>query len=368
MKKILILMLITLTGNRLYAQNKVVSGNITYTTEIQYNFKKKVNWVNLLALNGQFSTEAMGLWRGGFLDIEFISIYRTSNRRIADDWQVFSNIDEQNRPLGIFTLGYTQQFEKINLFFGIRNVNRDYFTTPYTSLFTNSSCGIYPTISANYPVANYPLSAMCLHGEYDINANWSVKSSLYNGTAYESLKKTFTINPKYDGIANMTQIGYTKTSKYYGTYNLGYFIHSGMPVCNENGKSQFNGKTVSQKKTKVDYSLWANAEQCIYTRNEREIGVLAQLSFALPDKEKCSQYYGAGLLFNGWTTRSKKDQSGIFINRAKFGHNVEVALELTWKYQIINNLEIQPALHLIENNGNLMTAGLLRLLYTLNLL
>lgn len=32
-----------------------------------------------------------------------------------------------------------------------------------TSLFTGSSCGIFPTISASYPIANYPLAGLTVY-------------------------------------------------------------------------------------------------------------------------------------------------------------------------------------------------------------
>lgn len=343
-----------------------MSGEVQYTTELQSNFKSNYNWVNVVDLNVQLSTEAIGVWRNGFVDMELISICRTAKERILDDKQVFSNIDEANQPLRIFTLGYTHVIGKANLFFGLRNVNRDYFTTPYTSLFTNSSCGIYPTISANYPLGNYPLSAMCLHVMYEIDHNWSVSNSLYNGTAYESFRQAFTISPKQDGVFNMTQISYTQNLQYYGTYSLGSAVHSRMPMCNENSESQLNEKKTSQKKTKVDYSVWATMEQSIYAANGREVGVLAQCSFASPGTNRCSQYYGFGLLFSGWTTNSKKDQLGVFINSARFDKEKEVSFELTWKHQLIKNIALQPAFHLITNTGNANIAGILRLSYTLN--
>ena len=73
-----------------------------------------------------------------------------------------------------------------SLFIGIRNVNEDYFTSPCTALFTNSSCGIFPTISANYPIANYPVASVGI--DYKLNLNkWFLETSIYNGTGYRNL-------------------------------------------------------------------------------------------------------------------------------------------------------------------------------------
>ena len=87
---------------------------------------------------------------------------KTRPERIINDLQTFSNIEEDNLPCAIAVLGYTRLVGNVTLFAGIRNLNEDYFTTPCMSLFTNSSCGIFPTLSANYPIANYPLAALCL--------------------------------------------------------------------------------------------------------------------------------------------------------------------------------------------------------------
>lgn len=341
-------MLIIVIGSRLYAQNRVISGDLQYTTELQSNFKNRCNWVNLLGLNVQLSTEAIGMWQNGFLDMELISIYRTAEERILDDKQVFSNIDEANQPLRISTWGYTQVIGRTSLFFGLRNVNRDYFTTPYTSLFTNSSCGIYPTIAANYPLANYPLSAMCLHAEYETDNSWSIKTSCYNGLAYESLGQVFTIRPKQDGIFNMTQISYTQNSTYDGIYSLGSAIHSRMPVRNENSASQLNEKETSQKKTKVDYSLWANIEQCIYAHKEREVGVVAQASYSPLD---CTSYYGVETLLYGFVTSKHRDVFGLHVGVAKYQNTTERAIEFTWSMPISKHFTIQPAYHRINSTN-----------------
>lgn len=54
------------------------------------------------------------------------------------------------------------------------------------------------------------------------------------------------------------------------------------------------------------------------------------------------------------------------MNSAKFDNGKEVSLELTWKHQILHDLDLQPAFHLIKNKGNWMAAGIFRLSYTLN--
>ena len=108
---------------------------VSYTTELQSDFKQGSNWVNLLRLNFTHS-----LSKHTILQAATISTARTRAESLADDFQTFSNIEEENHPLAFATLGIQQQFGHSSLFFGIRNLNEDYFTSPATC---NSHDGPY---------------------------------------------------------------------------------------------------------------------------------------------------------------------------------------------------------------------------------
>ena len=128
-----------------------------YTTEVQYDFKKKMNWCNLLRLEG-----TIDVGKYGTFDLATIHFYKTGKDRIADDLQTFSNIEEDNVPGAFAIMGYSVRIKNSVIFLGVRNLNEDYFTAPGMSLFTTSSYGIFSTLSCNYPIANYPLSVLCI--------------------------------------------------------------------------------------------------------------------------------------------------------------------------------------------------------------
>ena len=160
MKFINILVVVALMtgGLHLHAQDF----GVEYTTELQTNFQG-CNFVNLLRLNAEIPIS-----KSVTIEASTISIAKTRNERLLDDLQTFSNIEEDNLPLAIAVCGANWQInDKHSLFMGIRNMNEDYFTSPVTSFFTNSSCGIYPTISANYPIANYPVASVGMHYCYE---------------------------------------------------------------------------------------------------------------------------------------------------------------------------------------------------------
>ena len=90
----------------------------------------------------------------------------------------------------------------LKLISGVRNVNEDYFTEGNSTLFLNGSDGIFPTIAANYEMANFPLSGVCpIHAVYAHNKGFKAQFSLYNGVAGELADgSTFRFRPRRDGV------------------------------------------------------------------------------------------------------------------------------------------------------------------------
>lgn len=192
---------------------------VSYTTELQSDFKQGSNWVNLLRLD---FTHSLG--KHTTLQAATISTARTRAESLADDFQTFSNIEEENHPLALATLGVQQQFGHSSLFLGIRNLNEDYFTSPATSLFTNSSCGIFPTLSADYQIANYPVASVGLHYELQFT-RWSLQASIYNGKGYYRFagkENVFRFCPQQDGILSVTSLNYQHHDS---NYHVGFALY-----------------------------------------------------------------------------------------------------------------------------------------------
>jgi porin len=321
---------------------------VVNTTETQTDFNRKYNLVNLLSLSvGLPSEKINSSWTNGSFNIQLISTNKIYKERIADDLMTFSNIEEDNLPINAFLLGYTHRWRKISLFGGVRNVNNDYFITPYTSLFSNSSAGIFPTLSINFPLANYPLSAMCLHLEYEPTKYLLFKSSLYNGIAHDPRKnvfKSFSVNPRADGIFSISELNFTQDKIGNGHYALGITANAW------------------RKNSKPAYTLWEEIEQTLINNNQKEIGLIIHSGFA-PSME-CRYYYAVGGYFSGLLTKRKQDRLGIYLNKAGFSTIKERTLEITWQYQITNLIAIQPTFQCIRTGNKTTNIGLLRLIFT----
>lgn len=331
------------------------SVEMTYTTELQCSEKKEFNFVNLLRLDASFPIKS------GSFDVASIHIYKSNAKRIADDWQTFSNIEEDNLAGSLVLLGYTQSFRNMSLFTGVRNVNDDFFTSPITSVFTNSSCGIFPTLSANYPLANYPLSAVCLDYKLSVK-NWKLETALYNGVAHSGFRKgdhVFMTHPGKDGMFSISSLNYQTND---GNYFSGVALHNRLYHTDGEGKQTPEPQKENSPEKKMNFTWWGYVEQTVVRHGNRHMDVLAQYSENISVTEGCKRYAGLGLLLSDYLWKS---QIGLFISHAHFSMGTETAIEVTWKVKLNKHLVVQPALHYIKNGNGIYMVSMTRMILTL---
>lgn len=111
----------------------------------------------------------------------------------------------------------------------------------FLALFTNSSCGIFPTISGNFDIGVFPNAALGLHYAYE-REDLHLQASLYNGVGHHHFTgsdNVFRFRPKTDGIFAMGQAEY----RYRGSH---YFV----------------GASVHTRPS-VQPTVWAYAEQAL---------------------------------------------------------------------------------------------------------
>lgn len=309
------------------------TASLEYISELHTDFKDNYNFLNLLKLSAEYEVSKHFAFKASS-----ISFAKTRNEPVIEDLQVYSNIDVDNLPFAFAILGAEWRINDENtLFVGIHNVNEDCFASDVTSLFTNSSCGIYPTIGNNYPIANYPVASLGMHYKYD-GEHFGAVASLYNGvgnTRIAGRENVFRFCPKSDGLFGLVQ----------GEYKLNgneYFI----------GGCLHYGELDDVKGHKVRTSLWAYAEQAV-TENLKLIG---GYSHAFHACSPCKDFVG----FGGKYTLNNVE-IGLFSDYAHFIDNNEWATELTCKAQLSEHIYLQPTLHYIKNNEVNRVVGLLRL-------
>lgn len=347
----------TLVNNEKVVENKIKTFGFgfDYTTELQTDFSK-VSYNNQLHLD--FTAR---ISKHLSFNLRSLTLLNTREESIIDDWQYFSNLIERNVYFSLVHANLQWDInDKNTLYFGIHNFNDDYFASDVTSLFTNSSCGIYPTISFNGSSANFPYSSVGIHYRYQ-DEKWRYLASVYNGNGYNKFsgaENVFRFCPADDGVFAMTQVDYTHKGS---TYFLGASAHFG-PLPYLEG-------------SKVRPALWGYCEQ----RLSPNLYLLAGYSHAFGGDVPCSDFAGVGA-----KVTIGKAEIGLFTDYAKFytgildpfvdellgeeasdelsgmlGKSEEFATELTCKYSFNDHFYVQPSVHFVHNDES-RVAGLVR--------
>lgn len=318
-----------------------VSGQ--YTTEWQCAKSGKSNLVNLLRLQA-----SIPMGRHSSFGLATIHIVR-AHGNIVNDYQTFSNIEEENCLAAIALLGYTKEWEHYKLFAGVRNVNEDFFTSACTALFTNSSCGIFPTLSASYPIANYPMSGLTLFFEAHKGA-YRFRNALYNGRGYNGWTRDnlpFTLNPKNDGVFDVAEFKY---SIHHSSYFVGAAYHSALRVANMKYGS------MAECRQKASAVWWIYAEQNVGTYHDGSLNLMAQYSENTDVNAGCHRYAEIGCVYN-----KRKMNVGISLQYAHFKQGEEGSIELTCQKQISKSASVQPVLQYIKNDQGDFAVAMFRI-------
>lgn len=318
----------------------VVTLGLEYTGELQTNFGKGFNFVNLLRLNGE-----VRMGRKLKLQLSTLSMGKTSEEPVLYDLQVFSNIEAGNIPLTLAVAGLEWSIDKRNtLFVGVHNMNEDCFTSEVTSFFTNSSCGIYPTLACNYPIANYPMASVGVHYKFE-SEHVGAQAAVYNGrgaTSFTGRENLFRFCPQSDGLFGLAQGEY----KWRGSsYFLGGSLHY-------DPKGLLTEEFMTTSTSKLHATLWTYAEQRVTDR----LNLIAGYSHAFNKDVPCHDFIGLGGKYS-WG----KAELGLFTDYANFDIIDEWATELTCKVTLNPHIYLQPTLHIIRTGTEWGTVGMMRL-------
>ena len=260
----------------------------SYTTEVQYTpDKNRANWCNLLRVDINMNIyKSTNTW--GEFSASGISIYKINKDRIINDYLTFSNIEEDNTPFELAICGYTQHIGKGEIFAGVRNVNEDYFVSDATSFFTNSSSGIFPVLSANYEIANYPLSGLCIHYKQSLN-RFNLTNSIY-------------YKPKTKNIYTLSELNY-----------------------NHNSTNAFIGisyNNIYDGDRRGSIAWWGYIEQRLFDKDNLNIDLLAQYGGNSYKDIFCKSYLGIGSVFT-FAHSKYEHKMGVIYTKGWFNNGNE---------------------------------------------
>lgn len=321
---------------------------LEYTGELQTDFKA-TKLVNLL----QLRTE-LPLSKSLSFQAASLSVVSTQNDLLFVNMMGYSNIDAYNKAFALMVAGFKWHINnRHTLFAGVRRMDEDYFCSDGMSLYTNPSCGIFPTISCNYFIATYPFAAMGLHYAYETD-RLCMQASIYNGAASQDLtgrNNVFRICPKDDGIFALGQAEYRYRDSH-------YFLGASLYNCYDYD-FYYDGEELQAEPIdrKTYPTVWAYAEQALSSRWM----LIAAYGHSFRSEDLVHNYYGLGAQYG-----LGKLRFGLYSDHARVLDINEWNTELVCNIDLNDYLSIKPVLHILNLDSKTQCIGMLRLTVNLN--
>jgi porin len=356
---VLIIVLFGTVPHFVKAQNETSEKQSPFTFETSYlgdvvnnlvgGIQKGTRYLGMANIRIGMDTEKAGLHKGGEFYINAANTHGgTPSSDLFGDFQVISNIEAGNLTY-IQELWYKQTVRKVSLILGLQDLNTEFISSEYASLFINSSFGTHSNIADNLPVPIFPLTSLGFQVHYGISEAWTIKTAFFDG-----VPEDFETNPynlqwnlkKEDGFLWFTEICRNDVFRMPGTYKLGWYYHNAHKVV-----------TVIENQTIVssnpaNYGIYMVVDQrIITTESGKKLSVFAKGSFSPRNINLNCYYFDFGMHFKGVFGKRKEDIIGIATAHAGMhgATGSETVIELYYQGKFGEHLLVQPDLQYIIN-------------------
>ena len=346
----------------------------------------------LLNLNG----EKLLNWKDATLFLYGLGVYGDNPSKNIGEAQTVSSIAAPNE-WRLFEAWYQQNLlqDRLSFLVGLYDVTSEFDVIRSSSeIFLNSSFGTGPEFASsgrNGP-STFPVTSLALRGQAIVGDDVTIRAVIADGVPGDPNDPggTNVILRKADGILIATELAFYDLQErkkrdqqnilkqrpfrlafqrvgraapmvYQGKYALGLWGYT--TDFDDLSDMDRSGKPIRREGT---YGIYGLAEQIVYREpqdREQNLTIFARIGFADPRVNRFSQYYGGGLVYRGLIPRRDDDEIGVGVAAALNGShferaqqnagdavdNVEIALEMTYSFNISPEITIQPNLQYIIN-------------------
>lgn len=274
------------------------------------------------------------LWDHGYFFGQSIYNYGPSLSATMGDLQVANNI-EAMEGWKMYELWYQHSGESWSITVGQQDVNSHFAASDYGQHFINSSFGISPELTVNFPLSTFP--ATSLGGVIGIqwNSQLSFRLGVFDG------------HPGWD-----TQRPWKERLRWNtqgGTFGIAEWEFQGK----SNHKLGLWQHRTSHSQSSLQ-GLYLVGDVPLFTSDSqsREMGMFYQLGFSGPSAPLINQYLGFGLVVKGLIP-TVKDRFGIGYARAQLSNmyrqsfagllpSAEQIIEFTYHFPLTSWIQLQP--------------------------
>lgn len=141
-----------------------------------------LNYLDNVDLVFGLNTGGLGLWNGGDLCVYFLSNQGAALSEVTGDAQVTSNI-EADGTQRLYEFWYNQALMdgRLEVLFGLHDLNSEFYTNEAAGLFTNSSFGIGADVAGSVAVSIFNVVSPAVRVKLAPNDKLTVLGAIYDG-------------------------------------------------------------------------------------------------------------------------------------------------------------------------------------------
>lgn len=313
----------------------------------------------------QFGVKTKKLFNleGGHFLIAFL-YHQTEHPSIkyVGDWQGFDNISAPNLTQ-LSQLWYEQELfnQSVAVRFGKIDAYTLFNFTEFAQTLLNNSFSQNPTILA-FPT--YPIEAIGVVLEYYPYRFLSIRTSIFDGssvlgidTGEKGARRFFTHLGQHALLLNEVQFEWGALADHFtGKLGLGFWGLTAKLSNFQGGETQ--GTTGFF--TYLSQTLYKESPFCKKSdhKNLREIGAFAQFGVCGKEVVQIKEYFGCGCTFSN-LVKHREDALSLGMATVLFSNatgayypkHFEMSLEITYQYNVLDYLSIQPDFQYIIHPG-----------------
>ncbi len=330
------------TQNKSELDKSAFDFHVSYSGDMVSNFsggiKQGTTYLGLANIKLGFDTEQAKLWKGGNFYINAANTHGGKpSELLVGDFLGISNIEAGNLTF-LFELWYKQRLGKLDFTIGLQDMNANFAFNESALLFTNSSFGIHSSISDNISTPIFPLTALGLTFQWNISSDFTWQTAMYDGTPDDFDNNPLNLHWKLgkdDGFLAVSELQINKSliKGSDGIYKFGIYYHEH----SDNNNNRFeNG------------GLYILADQHLSDK----LSVFSQIGLSPKTKNLHNHYISLGATYKGLFDNRTNDQFGFALAYAGIDSssiNSETVVELTYLWQISENISVRPDLQYIIN-------------------
>jgi porin len=338
----------------------------SYIGEFWSNLRggKKSGQTNLhnIDIAALLNTKQVGLWNNGVFFAHVLSSPggRLLTEDIIGDSQTASNI-EAPHSTRLYELWYEHRFfdDRLSFLAGIHDLNSEFASSEYGSMFINSSFGISKDISGGARPGVFAIAAPAISARYSPKNAWEFKLGLYNGDPGDPGEHRnfprFSFNRRSGALLTFETAYHYGAEAAPGAIKAGYWKNTGK--FDDLLEVDDSGNSIRRDGNEGFYLI---ADKMISFNEDHGLGVFLQLGFAPNGSiNEFQSYAGGGINYAGLIPHRGADEIGVAVAHARVSDKLincgrkksETTLEFTYRMAINKKIAIQPDVQFILNPG-----------------